>query len=570
MKVITVDHDHEMRSYVAMILEASLSCEVLEFSSIPECISYLEVEPPEDLIFVLSDVEINGVSAMELLHWFKENLQSIPFIWLSEPENRNKLTTRQSLESKKASGFIPKPFKNDEFFPVIDKVFMESSSIFSGQETEESVPIAPDNLNEQSKEQEEVAADWEINKKKAHSSEVEADWDVGKKKNPSGETEADWEIGSKKSPGTETEADWEIGEKKDDVSETEADWEIGKKKGDAGEVEADWQINRVIKDPAGNTYKTFKALRLFAVDKMMADIYIKISDEKFLKIFSINDPLEKDRLQKYLDKGVNFLFIREQEFTAFTEYFLSLVVDKLKKAKAAPVEVKTLAELAAFDNIIETVKQVGITGATAEQIKDSVGSCLETIDKLKSIKSIFNNVFRSKNFISEHSLLVSYIAGKIATDTSWNSPQTLEKLSLASLLHDVSLEDNFLAKQHDMDVSTLQQLEAKFDGEILEAVKNHPLKTAQMLTSGQHLFADVESIILQHHERLGGEGYPSKMNSSVVSPLSCLFIIAEEYCLHLISGEQLDKDAFEKKFMVFDTGNYKTPLKSFFNVFSQV
>ncbi len=571
MKVIYVDHDPEIRSYVSMILETSVDCELLEFSSIPECISYIEIDPPEDLLFVLSEVEINEKSGMELLEWFRNHFKGIPFIWISTPENRGKLITRQSLEQGRASGFIPKPFKDDEFFPIVDKVLLERAEKIKNQ----SEDAEEDSLysDKKKKQQEEVEADWDLNSKK-EAKEVEADWDTNSKsenreqeadwdlnaKGNGNEGEADWDIQAKgegseqeadwdlnaKGEGSEQEADWDINAK-GDGSEQEADWDINAKgvgseqeadwdlnvNSNTSEVEADWSLSSSKKSYIKEGCKSFKAKRLFALDKMVTDVYISLSNDKFLKIFSQKDPLEDHRLQKYIDKGVEYLYITDEEFPTFSEYFLNIVVDKLKKVKEVPIQVKSVAELAAFDNILSTVKQIGITGATAEQIKESIASGIETIDKINSLKDIFSTIYRSQNYISEHSLLTSYIAGKIATDTSWNSPQTLEKLSLVALLHDVAIEDQYLASQHDLYFNDLDKLKSEQGEEIYQMIFNHASKACEVLSKGQHIFADVENIIIQHHESPKASGYPAKLNSSVISPLSCLFIIAERYT-HLL------------------------------------
>jgi response regulator RpfG family c-di-GMP phosphodiesterase len=561
-----------------MILETSVDCELLEFSSIPECISYIEVDPPEDLLFVLSEVEINEKSGMELLEWFRNHFKGIPFIWISTPENRGKLITRQSLEQGKASGFIPKPFKDDEFFPIVDKVLLERAENIRNQSDD----AEEDSLysDKKKKQQDEVEADWDLNSKK-EAKEVEADWDI-QAKGEGCEQEADWDLNAK-GEGSEQEADWDI-QAKGDGSEQEADWDINAKgvgseqeadwdlnvNSNTSEVEADWSLTSSKKSYIKEGYKSFKAKRLFALDKMVTDVYIALSNDKFLKIFSQKDPLEDHRLQKYIDKGVEYLYITDEEFPTFSEYFLNIVVDKLKKVKEAPVQVKSVAELAAFDNILSTVKQIGITGATAEQIKESIASGIETIDKINSLKDIFSTIYRSQNYISEHSLLTSYIAGKIATDTSWNSPQTLEKLSLAALLHDVAIEDQYLASQHDLYFDDLDKLKSEQGEEIYQMIFNHASKACEVLSKGQHIFADVENIIIQHHESPRASGYPAKLNSSVISPLSCLFIIAERYTHLLIKHNMNIEGSLETHFEDFNTGNFKTPLKSFFNVFSQV
>ena len=306
------------------------------------------------------------------------------------------------------------------------------------------------------------------------------------------------------------------------------------------------------------------------LDKMVCDIYVALSPTKFLQLFKSGDKLEAKRLQKYLDKDVEFLYIKNEDYKLFSEYFLNLIISKLKKTSSSSLSIKTVADLAVFDNIISTVKEIGITGAAAEQIKESVIASLDTISKIKSLDSIFSRIYRSQNYISEHSLLTSYIAGKIATDTSWNSPQTLEKLSLAAMIHDIAIDDLLLAEQHDLAIENFDQLKNLYDEDTVQVILDHPAKAAEILTTGDHIFSDVENIILQHHENPDGSGHPSGLSSSVISPLSCLFIIAEKYCHLFIKNPVISSDELQTAFKPYETGNFKIPLKSFFNLFTQV
>ena len=56
----------------------------------------------------------------------------------------------------------------------------------------------------------------------------------------------------------------------------------------------------------------------------------------------------------------------------------------------------------------------------------------------------------------------------------------------------------------------------------------HPLRSAELLAEVDEAATDAQLIIQQHHLRPDGSGFPSQSKSKV-APLSCLFVIAEDF-----------------------------------------
>ena len=87
-----------------------------------------------------------------------------------------------------------------------------------------------------------------------------------------------------------------------------------------------------------------------------------------------------------------------------------------------------------------------------------------------------------------------------------------------------------------------------------------------MVVKGEYVFSDVDKIISQHHEQPDGTGFPGSLNARDVAPLSCMFIIAEEF-VHRTFGAPLSKDMLlgivEEFSEKYDKGNFKRPLAAF-------
>ena len=191
---------------------------------------------------------------------------------------------------------------------------------------------------------------------------------------------------------------------------------------------------------------------------------------------------------------------------------------------------------------------------------------LKSLEKMPMLDGLLARIMRGGDYLSEHSLLLSCIAGQICMATSWGNAQALEKLSMAAMFHDIALEKNQWARLH-----TIEQMkEAGLSTSEIEEVKAHPGLAAKLISEGEHIFADVDSIIMQHHELPDKSGYPRGLGALTIAPLSCIFIIASEFVEEVYgkSLEQIDIESIKAKFSdKFNKGNFKKPLEAFLKVF---
>jgi response regulator RpfG family c-di-GMP phosphodiesterase len=495
MKVIYADNDIQMIDYASMLLEAALDCNVLEANSENEILSILSFEPEVD--FVISDISFFNDS--KLLNYLDNNNIDIPIILLSESDSsQSNILLRNSLNT-----FIPKPFSDVDFFPVVENLIIQ---LKSGPEDSNGI----------------TSAEIPILEKK----------------------ENDIEVVTEKTKLNDNDINYEV----------EQDY-IKRK------VECEEDFDKF-------NYKRISLKRLINFTTASADIYIKIGKSKYIKIINKSENYSLDLINKYKEKNVHFFFIVHNDYKYFLNQFSELVFDKLRKAQELPVDVKIIAELSAYDSILERAIEIGITKRVADQVEDTITSISKTIDMLPNLSEFLKKIMRGDNYLSEHSLLLSFIVGQILQETPWSSPSTLNKLTMAALFHDCSLESDLLAKFDSLEEAKKFGLNKKD----LELITEHPARSADLINSGENIFPDVDTIIAQHHEKPDQSGFPRGIGSLNIAPLSCLFILASNFCDILInkpgvlSKESLEdiKNEFSQK---YDKGNFKKSLNAFLKVF---
>lgn len=153
---------------------------------------------------------------------------------------------------------------------------------------------------------------------------------------------------------------------------------------------------------------------------------------------------------------------------------------------------------------------------------------MRAIGKNPTLADILEKIRTSEGkYISAHFTMTAFIACGIASAIHWNSEGTFYKLNLAAFLHDITLDNQELAA-----VPNLRELEKKkdrFSPDELRKYKIHTIKAAEIAREFQEVPPDVDTIIVQHHERPDGTGFPRGLRHTHIAPLAALFIIAHDF-----------------------------------------
>jgi len=126
----------------------------------------------------------------------------------------------------------------------------------------------------------------------------------------------------------------------------------------------------------------------------------------------------------------------------------------------------------------------------------------------------------------------------------------LKRIQAAALVHDIGhigLDKNIFSKK---DALTLEEY---------DSIRKHPLIGKEILNSIKDL-EDISDIVIQHHERVDGKGYPGGLYGHEIQKESCVISIAEAYDSMTspssyraqISKRQAIEELSEKKGSQFD------------------
>lgn len=140
-------------------------------------------------------------------------------------------------------------------------------------------------------------------------------------------------------------------------------------------------------------------------------------------------------------------------------------------------------------------------------------------DVIKS-KNIIENMYQMEiynDYTYEHSVNVTIIAIMICKEMELSRQHTYET-AMGCILHDMgkmSISAEILNKP------------AKLTVEEFDLMKKHPIKGYNIVKENKHISHKIKEIILTHHEKLDGSGYPSGIKGDQISTSARICTISD-------------------------------------------
>lgn len=312
---------------------------------------------------------------------------------------------------------------------------------------------------------------------------------------------------------------------------------------------------------ADSDYIPLKPETLAGMTPVKVDIFVRLGQDRYVRLFKKGSQLEAGDIEKYCaKKQVQAFYVKKSDSGAM----LQKQKENLEALAAKPdltEEESDKASTASIDAVRDIVDRVGFSGEAQAIAKSSVAMTLKVLGKSPKLGVILEKMkINDGQYITAHSLTLGKVACAMAHKVGWSSAATFLKLSLAAFLHDLPLKNNDLAKFVKFDDV---RKGGKFTQEEIKAFKDHPIKAAEFARQFHEIPPDVDTILVQHHERPDGTGFPRGMSSRYIAPLSCLFIMAHDLMHFMLEnpGPVKLEEFFKMNEKKYDSGQFKKILK---------
>lgn len=298
----------------------------------------------------------------------------------------------------------------------------------------------------------------------------------------------------------------------------------------------------------------------YLFEQMPYDVYIELTPTKFGKVITKNKPYSHQLIQNYSRKNIKFLYIKTDEHLKTLDTSIKNLL-KIYDAKLKDRKKYIVLHLKTIFFIRQFIKTASVSADVVKITHLFIDSVREVVKYQESLSDLLDQITESTNMtFPEHSLATAYVCETILYHMGWSADMTRDKLLLASILQDIGLNNDDMIKIRSLNDPNLKMFT---EDEQLD-FRNHPLKAAQISTFFNG-FSDVDFILSEQHEHPTGDGFPKGMNSSGLTTISCIFILANSFVSRIASTQKsptVYKDILTGMKQIYNTGNFKDPLKA--------
>ncbi|KHD88196.1 MAG: hypothetical protein OM95_10560 [Bdellovibrio sp. ArHS] len=250
-------------------------------------------------------------------------------------------------------------------------------------------------------------------------------------------------------------------------------------------------------------------------------IFVKVAADKYIKIAHHGGKIAEEKLRVFKEKGVHFLYVKQADFASIVGFTVNL--SKVVNATDSVQDSKKLRFVKYTGGLI--VQQAFVQGtdkALFNNAKDFLTSSVSVITDSDDAMTILEQLNDHNDYLYSHSLGVSMYAVMIAKKMSINSPQTLFKLAMAGLFHNIGFKE--------LPQDVLQKSRFKLTKEERMLIESHPARGKEILESIKGIPTDVIHMTYEHHEDLMGTGYPRRIDKRKIHPLTRIISTADAFC----------------------------------------
>lgn len=293
------------------------------------------------------------------------------------------------------------------------------------------------------------------------------------------------------------------------------------------------------------------------------NLFMKLSDSKFVKVINAGEAFIPSDAVRFIQKGLHHLYITSDDADSYLKSFQSNIA-LLVKSEAKSHDELSIITLESLETVERISKAVGWTPEVVEAAKHAVTLAAKAVSDEPNLAKLLKQKMKNpESKFSTHVSILSLITCGFCHNLGWTSESTQMKLGLASLIHDLTVEESYYS-----DINLWNQAASSNNDKSPEAVKyrNHPADAANLVLDMKNVPADVDQIILQHHENKEGTGFPRALISSRVSPMACIFIISEDLINFVDEADDMDEriQMFLKlREAKYNSGNFKKVFEAF-------
>lgn len=267
------------------------------------------------------------------------------------------------------------------------------------------------------------------------------------------------------------------------------------------------------------------------------DVFVRISDERFVKILHRGDAFNVERVTAYLSKGVDYFYIKKEEQERYLD-FCDKLSSAILKREDVPMEIKVSQTLNLGEQTLGYLKSHGLSESSISYAGAYARRTEELVKQLNPAKHKILTLFMADVSSYEHGVATTLICSLIGAKLDFGSSQVFQGVGTAVLLHDIGLFQ-MPEKFRDENERVLSPKER-------ELYQTHPSVGAEMLSKIPGISATIVQAVAQHHERLGKAGFPKRVGVGKINRIAEVIGVSDEFVRLLRHSEADGMNPFLK------------------------
>lgn len=251
------------------------------------------------------------------------------------------------------------------------------------------------------------------------------------------------------------------------------------------------------------------------------DIYVRLSEEKYIKIAHEGENIAPERISSYKAKNIRYLYMQKEDFRKYMDFNLKLL-PLVKSTNTISKEKKRSFLKHTSEVILEHLYLNGVDEEGFQNAKTVVEATASLFTDSNDMMNMLSLLDSHSDVLYAHSLGVSTYGVMIAKAVRWHSPANIYKVAMGGLLHDLGMKE--------IDREVLKKARVDMTPEDITLYQSHPHRGAEILKTVSSVPSDVLQIVLQHHEDCMGLGFPSRLTKNRIHPMARLIAVADEFC----------------------------------------
>lgn len=275
------------------------------------------------------------------------------------------------------------------------------------------------------------------------------------------------------------------------------------------------------------------------------DLYIRLSDQKFIKRIHAHEEIDEQLIESLKSKGVIELFCEKKYNRDFSMMLINNMINKVDRPYDSFIE-QLKAHEEVFGTTKEIIQNLGLSGRVVEVCEAAIERmCLDVLNDPDEFSAYLLAMKNDKNLAFHFKLVnvTNYLGTQLIMEMDLpNADEQVKKFVFASFFCDMTLKNpafHYHRKAEDSSALTLdEQNEVNF----------HALNASEIVAAYKDTPKEVALIIRQHHGSFSGIGFPAEKSSQLL-PLAKILIVAQELAFSILTNA--DTPVFEilKRFL---------------------